>query len=270
MADDKPQDRARRYHHAEVEPRWQRYWDEHETFRAVRRTAQRPKRYVLDMFPYPSGAGLHVGHPEGYTATDIVARYCAHARLRRAAPDGLGRVRPARRAARHRDRHAPARDDARRTSRPSSASSRCSGFSYDWSREIDTTDPDYVRWTQWIFLQLFEQGPRLPGRRSRSTGAPRSAPCSPTKRSSTARARAAATRSSASPLRQWMLQDHRVRRSARRGPRAARLARADDDQAAPLDRPQRGRRDRLRRRRPAATGADVRRSSRRAPTRCSA
>ena len=63
------------YDHLEIEPRWQRYWDEHGTFRAVRRHAADPKRYVLDMFPYPSGAGLHVGHPEGYTATDIVARY---------------------------------------------------------------------------------------------------------------------------------------------------------------------------------------------------
>ena len=66
-------DRAPRYDHLEVEPRWQRYWDEHKTFAALRRPGKK-KRYLLDMFPYPSGAGLHVGHPEGYTATDVVAR----------------------------------------------------------------------------------------------------------------------------------------------------------------------------------------------------
>ena len=98
------------YDHLEIEARWQRYWDAHETFRATRRSG-RPKRYVLDMFPYPSGAGLHVGHPEGYTATDIVARCLAHARLRRAAPDGVGRVRTAGRAARDRDRHASSGHD---------------------------------------------------------------------------------------------------------------------------------------------------------------
>src|SRR5690242_2803783 len=64
-----------RYNHAEIEPRWQRYWEEHDTFRGTRKSRETPKRYVLDMFPYPSGSGLHVGHPEGYTATDIVSRY---------------------------------------------------------------------------------------------------------------------------------------------------------------------------------------------------
>ena len=99
-----------RYNPAEIEPKWQRYWEENKTFRAERHPG-RPKKYILDMFPYPSGAGLHVGHPEGYTATDIVCALQAHARRRRAAPDGLGRVRPARRAARDQDR---ARTRARR------------------------------------------------------------------------------------------------------------------------------------------------------------
>jgi leucyl-tRNA synthetase len=147
-----------RYNHAEVEPRWQRYWDEHETFKAVRSsTGERPKRYVLDMFPYPSGAGLHVGHPEGYTATDIVSRY---ARMRGEDVlhpmgwDAFGL--PAEQHAIETGTH-PA-ETTKINIATFKRQLKMLGFSYDWSREIDTTDPRYVRWTQWIFLQLFKRG----------------------------------------------------------------------------------------------------------------
>jgi hypothetical protein len=122
------------------------------------------KLYVLDMFPYPSGAGLHVGHPEGYTATDIVARY-KRARLRRPPPDGLGRLRPARRAARHRDGHPPG-ETTRRTS-PLQAPAQDRSASLRLVARDRHDRPGYVRWTQWIFLQLFEKGPRVPGRAPR-------------------------------------------------------------------------------------------------------
>ena len=144
------------YDHAEIEGRWQRYWEDHETFRAVRRTGH-PKRYVLDMFPYPSGAGLHVGHPEGYTATDIVARY---QRMRGADVlhpmgwDAFGL--PAEQHAIDTGTH-PATTTAKNIE-TFKRQLKMLGFSYDWSREIDTTDPGYVRWTQWIFLQLFRAG----------------------------------------------------------------------------------------------------------------
>ena len=141
------------YNPRAIEPKWQQYWLENKTFRTPDRS-DKPKFYILDMFPYPSGAGLHVGHPEGYTATDILARYQRMQRLQRPAPDGLGRLRPAGRAVRHQDRHAPARSPRSRTSTPSAGRSRSLGFSYDWDREVDTTDPDYFKWTQWIFLQI--------------------------------------------------------------------------------------------------------------------
>jgi Leucyl-tRNA synthetase, editing domain/tRNA synthetases class I (M) len=144
------------YDHREVEPRWQRFWDEHETFRAVRRPG-REKRYVLDMFPYPSAAGLHVGHPEGYTATDIVNRQLrmrGYDVLHPMGWDAFG---------------LPAEQHAIRTGTHPATTTRDNvaafrrqlrmlGLGYDWTREIDTTDPHYVCWTQWIFLKLFERG----------------------------------------------------------------------------------------------------------------
>src|SRR5262245_65724708 len=147
-----------RYNHAEVEPRWQLYWDEHQTWKAVRSSDRsRPKRYVLDMFPYPSGAGLHVGHPEGYTATDIVSRFARMRGFDVLHPmgwDAFGL--PAEQHAIKTGTH-PAQ-----TTRENVATFKRQlkmlGFSYDWSREVDTTDPGYVRWTQWIFLQLFAKG----------------------------------------------------------------------------------------------------------------
>ena len=147
------------YDHSSVEPKWQARWRDAGLHKTPSDRAK-PKYYALDMFPYPSGAGLHVGHSEGYTATDIVTPLQADAGLQRAAPDGLGRLRPAGRELRHQARRPPARDH-----RGSIANFRrqidASGFAYDWTREIDTTDPGYYKWTQWIFLQLYKTRPGL-------------------------------------------------------------------------------------------------------------
>ncbi|HEX9006396.1 MAG TPA: class I tRNA ligase family protein, partial [Bacteroidota bacterium] len=136
-----------------IESRWQRYWDEHETFRTPRLPAG-PKAYILDMFPYPSGAGLHVGHPEGYTATDILCRYLrtkGWSVLHPMGWDAFGL--PAERYAMQTNIHPSITtgknvDTFRRQI-------RMLGLSYDWSREVNTTDPAYYRWTQWIFLRMF-------------------------------------------------------------------------------------------------------------------
>jgi leucyl-tRNA synthetase len=144
------------YDHRAIEERWQKYWKEHDTF-ATRRRPGAPKIYVLDMFPYPSGSGLHVGHVEGYTATDIVARYkrmCGYDVLHPMGWDAFGL--PA-------EQHALATGThPRDTTAANVATFRRQldrlGFAYDWSREINTTSPDYVRWTQWVFLKLFHRG----------------------------------------------------------------------------------------------------------------
>ncbi len=139
-----------------IEPKWQRFWDDHQTFKVEVDTGK-PKIYVLDMFPYPSGAGLHVGHPEGYTATDI---FCRFKRMR-----GFNVLHPM-----GWDAYGlPAERYAMRTGVHPAITTKSNidtfrgqikrlGFSYDWSREISTTDPHYVKWTQWIFLKLFEKG----------------------------------------------------------------------------------------------------------------
>jgi leucyl-tRNA synthetase len=143
-----------RYNPAIIEPKWQRYWDEHQTF-ATPRLPRGKKLYVLDMFPYPSGDGLHVGHPEGYTATDIIARFermRGRSVLHPMGFDSFG---------------LPAEEHAIRTGTPPRIGTernidnfrrqlKMLGFSYDWQRELATTDPGYFRWTQWIFLQLFD------------------------------------------------------------------------------------------------------------------
>ena len=144
------------YNFQEIEPRWQSFWERDRPFRAGQEPS-RPKYYVLDMFPYPSGAGLHIGHPEGYTATDIIARY-KRARgfdvLHPMGWDAFG---------------LPAEQHAVKTGTHPAANTqnnianfkrqiKALGFSYDWDREVDTTDPRYFRWTQWIFLQLFKRG----------------------------------------------------------------------------------------------------------------
>lgn len=137
-----------------IEARWQASWDKHETFRAEV-DLEKPKFYVLDMFPYPSGNGLHVGHVEGYTATDIVARYKRMRGFNVLHPmgwDAFGL--PAERHAMKSGRH-PA-DVIEETSGNFRTQLKRLGFSYDWSREINTTDPAYYKWTQWIFLQMWK------------------------------------------------------------------------------------------------------------------
>jgi leucyl-tRNA synthetase len=144
------------YDPSQIEPRWQAYWEARQTFRAVLDTAK-PKYYVLDMFPYPSGDGLHVGHPEGYTATDIMARYKRMKGFNVLHPmgwDAFGL--PAEQYAIKTGTHP--RDTTRRNIENFKRQIKSLGFSYDWSREIDTTDPRYVKWTQWIFRKLFERG----------------------------------------------------------------------------------------------------------------
>ncbi|TCU33311.1 leucine--tRNA ligase [Rhizobium azibense] len=139
-----------------IEPKWQAYWAAHDTFRAEIDSA-RPKFYALDMFPYPSGAGLHVGHPLGYTATDILCRYKRMRGFNVLHPmgwDSFGL--PAERHAMRTGVH-PAITTKRNIETFRGQVQRL-GFSYDWSRELATTDASYVRWTQWIFLKLFERG----------------------------------------------------------------------------------------------------------------
>jgi len=144
----------------EIEPKWQDYWEEHQTFRTPddpRQLSEEEKMYVLDMFPYPSGSGLHVGHPEGYTATDIVARYKRMQGVNVLHPmgwDAFGL--PAEQYALETNTHP--RDTTKENVTQFKRQLKRLGFSYDWQREINTTDPDYYEWTQWIFLQLYKKG----------------------------------------------------------------------------------------------------------------
>ena len=150
------------YDPATIEPKWQRHWAERQVFRTAgpgdpKFDPNKPKYYVLDMFPYPSGAGLHVGHPEGYTATDIVARFkraTGHQVLHPMGWDAFG---------------LPAEQYAIQTNTHPATSTKANvdnfrrqlqalGFSYDWDREFATSDPSYFRWTQWIFKRLHERG----------------------------------------------------------------------------------------------------------------
>ncbi|XP_058095155.1 leucine--tRNA ligase, chloroplastic/mitochondrial isoform X2 [Magnolia sinica] len=142
----------------EIEPRWQRYWEENRTFRTPDEIdPSKPKFYILDMFPYPSGAGLHVGHPLGYTATDILARYKRMQGFNVLHPmgwDSFGL--PAEQYAIETGTH-PKVTTMRNIGRFRSQL-KSLGFSYDWDREISTTEPEYYKWTQWIFLQLLQRG----------------------------------------------------------------------------------------------------------------
>ena len=151
--------RRKPYPFDRFEPKWQRFWDERRTFHTPNPgeknfDGSKPKFYVLDMFPYPSGAGLHVGHPEGYTATDIVARYkrmCGCNVLHPMGWDAFGL--PAEQYAIKSGQH-PAITTRENIAKFKTQLKRI-GFSYDWSREISTADPKFYRWTQWIFLQIY-------------------------------------------------------------------------------------------------------------------
>jgi len=144
------------YPFKEIEQKWQKYWEENKTFKAID-FSEKPKYYVLDMFPYPSGAGLHVGHPEGYIASDIMARYKRKQGFNVLHPmgwDAFGL--PAENYALQTGTH------PKITTEKNIATFRRQiksfGFSYDWEREINTTDPKYYKWTQWIFQQLYKMG----------------------------------------------------------------------------------------------------------------
>lgn len=144
------------YNHKEIEPKWQKYWAEHHTFKTGT-DKDKPNFYALDMFPYPSGAGLHVGHPEGYTATDILSRYKRAQGYNVLHPmgwDAFGL--PAEQYAMD-----TGNDPADFTAENIANFKRqinALGFSYDWGREVNTTDPNYYKWTQWIFTKLYEKG----------------------------------------------------------------------------------------------------------------
>jgi leucyl-tRNA synthetase len=147
-------DRQGLYNFNEIEEKWQKYWEKNKTFMAEDCDDSKPKYYVLDMFPYPSGEGLHVGHPEGYTASDIVARYKRMKGFNVLHPFGWDAF------------GLPAEQHAVKTGTAPAVTTQKNidnmrrqtkslGFSYDWDREVNTTDPGYYKWTQWIFLKLF-------------------------------------------------------------------------------------------------------------------
>ena len=145
------------FDHKQIEPKWQKYWEENKTFKTDTNDFSKPKYYTLDMFPYPSGQGLHVGHPEGYTATDIVSRYKRMQGFNVLHPMGFDAFGlPAEQFA-IKTGHHPAEftykniDNFRRQI-------KSLGFSYDWDREIRTCDPDYYKWTQWIFKKMYDSG----------------------------------------------------------------------------------------------------------------
>src|SRR3954468_2053756 len=141
------------YQFRAVEKKWQAYWAKHKTFKAEDHS-DKPKYYVLDMIPYPSGAGLHVGHPLGYIATDIMARYKRHKGFNVLHPMGYDSF------------GLPAEQYAIQTGQHPEITTKTNiaryreqldkiGFSFDWDREVRTSDPEYYKWTQWIFIQLF-------------------------------------------------------------------------------------------------------------------
>ncbi|MGA8853427.1 MAG: leucine--tRNA ligase [Christiangramia sp.] len=142
------------YHFNKIEEKWQKYWAENQTFKASN-DSDKPKYYVLDMFPYPSGAGLHVGHPLGYIASDIYARFKRHKGFNVLHPQGYDSFGlPAEQYAIQTGQH-PAVTTENNIARYREQLDKI-GFSFDWSREVRTSEPDYYKWTQWIFIQLFE------------------------------------------------------------------------------------------------------------------
>ncbi|WP_462131201.1 leucine--tRNA ligase [Staphylococcus aureus] len=144
------------YNHNQIEKKWQDYWDENKTFKTNDNLGQK-KFYALDMFPYPSGAGLHVGHPEGYTATDIISRYKRMQGYNVLHPmgwDAFGL--PAEQYAL--DTGNDPREFTKKNIQTFKRQIKELGFSYGWDREVNTTDPEYYKWTQWIFIQLYNKG----------------------------------------------------------------------------------------------------------------
>ncbi len=147
---------SNQYNFSEIEPKWQGYWETNQTYKAID-FADAPTFYVLDMFPYPSGAGLHIGHPEGYTASDALKRYKKAQGFNVLHPmgwDAFGL--PTEQYAIKTGQH-PSVTTAANVKRFAEQLTQL-GFTYDWEREVNTTDPDYYKWTQWIFSQLFKKG----------------------------------------------------------------------------------------------------------------
>ena len=153
------------YHFNDIEAKWQKYWEENQTFKALNKS-DKPKYYVLDMFPYPSGAGLHVGHPLGYIASDIYARYKRHKGFNVLHPQGYDSFGlPAEQYAIQTGQHPADTTKVNIEGGVDKAGNEIEGyrkqldkigFSFDWSREVRTSNPEYYKWTQWIFIQLFE------------------------------------------------------------------------------------------------------------------
>src|SRR5690554_7900325 len=150
-----------KYHPNEIEPKWQKYWAENQTFKAENPDIQhptsstQPKFYVLDMFPYPSGAGLHVGHPLGYIASDIVSRFKRLQGFNVLHPMGYDSFGlPAEQYAIQTGQH-PALTTEENINRYTQQLKNI-GFAFDWEKELRTSDPSYYKWTQWIFMQLFD------------------------------------------------------------------------------------------------------------------
>ena len=145
------------FNHNEIEKKWQKYWETNNTFYTDTHDFSRPKYYVLDMFPYPSGQGLHVGHPEGYTATDIVARMKRMQGFNVLHPMGFDAFGlPAEQYAIKTGNHPEG--FTKKNIETFTRQLKTLGFSYDWSKEISTCDPSYYKWTQWIFEELFKKG----------------------------------------------------------------------------------------------------------------
>jgi leucyl-tRNA synthetase len=154
------------YNFNDIEAKWQKYWAENQTFKASN-SSEKPKYYVLDMFPYPSGAGLHVGHPLGYIASDIYARYKRHKGFNVLHPQGYDSFGlPAEQYAIQTGQH-PAITTKENIARYREQLDKI-GFSFDWSREVRTSNPEYYKWTQWIFSELFESWYDLEANKSRA------------------------------------------------------------------------------------------------------
>ena len=148
-----------KYPFENIEPKWQKYWDEHKTFKATEdpKFPKEKRQYVLDMFPYPSAAGLHVGHPEGYTATDIYCRYLRMNGYNVLHPMGFDSFGlPAENYAIKTGTHPKITTNA--NIKKFTQQIKSLGFSYDWDRCVSTCEPEYYKWTQWIFLQLYKKG----------------------------------------------------------------------------------------------------------------
>ncbi len=245
------------YPFSDIEKKWQAHWEATKTFRAVEDPSvpREKRKYVLDMFPYPSAAGLHVGHPEGYIATDIYCRYLRMNGYQVLHPMGFDSFGlPAENYAIKTGTHPRASTEANIARFTTQIKSL--GFSYDWDRCISTCEPEYYRWTQWIFLKLFEKGLAYEAEvpinwcPSCLTGLANEE----VKDGQCDRCGTPVTRRN---LRQWILQDHRVRRAAARRPGPAGLVGVAEADAEELDRQERGRKRPIRPRRRAPATIEV-------------